>query len=379
MTFTRREFTLTGSAALAALSGTACGAQEVSSLTDAADPNSLKAIAKSRGLLFGSSLKWRQVDNNRLTDLFVRECDVIVAENAFKWKHMEREFEEYSLERADMISKFALANDLYLRGHTIVWNQDNRVADWMLEVEPELGTGGPKLVRGLIARQLRKMQRRYPHIKSWDVVNESVQLQDGSVRKSFFSRVLGDNFGDFAFQKARQIMPDTQLVYNDYMQWSSKPDHRDGVLKYLTGMVERGVPIDALGIQSHIAGSVGDVDEKAWIRFMDDIKALGLDVIVTELDAGDSKVAAGDIASRDAETAAHVKAYLDVTLDYSNLKQVVLWGLTDLDTYANSKVYPKARRRPDGQDMRLHPYDAHLKEKPMRSAIAQALKSAPKR
>ncbi len=378
MTFSRREFNLGSGAVLTGLLGAACEAQTVISPASAR-PDSLKAIANSRGLKFGSSLKGKQIGNKALMQLFIEECDVIVAENAFKWKHMERDFEKYDFKYADLISNFAKKNDLYLRGHTVVWNQDNRIPQWMLEVEPELGKGGPKMVRGLIARHLRKMQRRYPHVQSWDVVNESVQLQDGAVRDSFYTRVLGETFGDFAFQKARDIMPNTELVYNDYMQWSSKPDHRDGVLKYLTGMVERGIPVDALGIQSHIAGSVGDVDETAWVRFMDDIKALGLNVIITELDCGDSKVMAGDIARRDAETAAHVKAYLDITLDYANVKQVVLWGLTDLGTYANSRNYPEPRRRPDGQKMRLHPYDVLLKEKPMRSAIAQALKAAPKR
>ena len=58
---------------------------------------------------------------------------------------------------------------------------------------------------------------------------------------------------DLAFHTAREQLPTGELVYNDYMSW--EPDHANhcnAVLRLLEGFRRRNVPVDALGIQSHI-------------------------------------------------------------------------------------------------------------------------------
>lgn len=61
------------------------------------------------------------------------------------------------------------------------------------------------------------------------------------------------------------------------------------------------------------------------------------------------------------------------------MKQVVAWSLTDFDSYLDRPGYPDERRRPDRLPMRGHPYDAEMKPKPLRTAIAVALAAAPDR
>jgi GH35 family endo-1,4-beta-xylanase len=68
-----------------------------------------------------------------------------------------------------------------------------------------------------------------------------------------------------------------------------------------------------------------------------------------------------------------------VTLSYPNVRQVLTWSLTDLDSYTRSSFYPADRKRADGKPLRPHPFDDTLKPKPMFEAIRGALAHAPVR
>jgi endo-1,4-beta-xylanase len=380
MIFTRRavSFALAAGAATAA---TACAASPAALAAKSADTSGLglDAIAKTRGLRFGSAIKASQVAEADLIDVFNRECGVVVAENEFKWKQIERKPGVFRFGEADAIAKFAADNGHLLRGHTLCWNQDNRMPDWLLAAEPHLGKDKALQVEKMLIDYVGKMTARYPGVASWDVVNEAVQLQDGKIRDSFLTRTIGADFAQIMFHAAKNAAPNAELVYNDYMSWNPKSQHRDGVLRFLEKLVAAGAPIDALGVQSHLANSVEAHDEAAWRRFLAEVQGLGLKVIVTEIDCGDRDLASQDVAIRDAATAAHVKDYLDVTLSFPNVTQVVAWGMTDRESYVNAKYYPEARRRPDGLPQRPHPYDDAMKAKPLRRAIADALAAAPAR
>lgn len=343
-----------------------------------AKPGSLDAIARSRGLRFGTAVSERQLANPELASLIAAECGIVGAENALKWKRLEPQQGRYQTADADSLARFAVRQHLQLRGHTFVWNQDNRIPTWMLANETSLAAEGAKGLIATMERHCDFVIRRYPQIASWDAVNEVIQVKDGAMRSSLFSRALGDRFIDLAFTMMREKAPRLQLVYNDYMSWDAKPEHRNGVLRMLEAALKRGVPIDALGIQSHIGNTLGrPIDELAWRRFLEQVEGMGLDIVITELDCSDRNIASQDPARRDAETAAFLKGYMDLTLSFSRVRQILAWSLSDYDSYMNRPGYPLERRRSDGLSLRGHFFDELCRPKLLAQAISDAILAAP--
>jgi endo-1,4-beta-xylanase len=186
---------------------------------------------------------------------------------------------------------------------------------------------------------------------------------------------------DLAFRLARESAPRAELVYNDYMgPTQDSARHRAGVLRLLADLRKRGTPVDALGLQSHIGPSkdsdtLSKQDLLEWRRFLDEVSGMGCRLLITELDVGDRKLPA-DVAKRDAAVAAITRDYLDVTLSYPGLRDIVVWGMSDNISWLQGW---KDAKRTDGLPGRPCPYDAQLREKPMRQAIAAAMIGAPAR
>jgi endo-1,4-beta-xylanase len=170
-------------------------------------------------------------------------------------------------------------------------------------------------------------------------------------------------------------------VYNDYMSWETySAKHRNGVLRFLEATKKRGVPIDALGLQSHIGANnnlaskeFGTPQEREWRRFLDEVTGMGYALLITEFDVNDDGLP-DDIATRDKAIADYAHAYLDVTLSYKQMGHLLTWGLADHHSWLQSR-FP----RPNGIPKRPLPYDTNYQPKPLREAIAAAFRSAPTR
>src|SRR3546814_17131889 len=94
------------------------------------------------------------------------------------------------------------------------------------------------------------------------------------------------------------------------MSWGAgSATHRAGVLRLLEGFRARGVPVDTLGIQSHLVTSGPDIaatvarQEGDWRGFLDAVGARGDRLIITALDVRDTGLAA-PFARRDPLVAA---------------------------------------------------------------------------
>jgi endo-1,4-beta-xylanase len=77
---------------------------------------------------------------------------------------------------------------------------------------------------------------------------------------------------------------------------------------------------------------------------------------------------------RDAGVAALARDYLDITLSFPQTSDLLCWGMVDRFSWIRSFT-PRA----DGLPQRPCPYDDDYRPKPLREAIAGALRTAPAR
>ena len=335
----------------------------------------LKDLAAAKGLRFGTAIGMRMLADPRVRELTIRECNIIVPENELKlYVTHNNGPTEYNFKPADELLAFAETNHMAMRGHNLFWARDEYTPKWLKEYKFSSKAEAEKLLRDYIAAVAQHYGER---LTSWDVVNETIDPKSGEVRENAFSRVLGMDTLRIAFEAAREHMPKMQLVYNDYMSWEAgNENHRKGVLKLLHWFRDNKVPIDALGVQSHIGNGfdlmAGQVNQ--WKDFLDEVVSLDLDLLITEFDVDDQTIPTSDIDKRDAIVATVGRLYLDQMFSYTQTKDVLCWGMDDKYSWLQGFT-----PRKDGLPLRPTPFDADFKPKPLYDAIAAAFKSAPER
>jgi endo-1,4-beta-xylanase len=335
----------------------------------------LNSLARMKGMRFGSAVGDGAAGSFNDPDyaaLLVAECGLLVPENELKWRAIRPDSQRFDFSRFDRILEHARAHGMPMRGHNLLWQRPQWMPQWA--ESHDFGARPATEAERLLRTHITTVCTRYlGRIKSYDVVNEAVLPDTGELAQTALSRAIGGTqlLLDLAFHTTRAAAPDAQLVYNDYMSWESVNDlHRDGVRKLLEGFRSRGVPVDALGVQSHITAQ-DHPQEQSWRRFMDDVQAMGYDVLITEFDVNDQRQDA-DILKRDRAIAVYSRDYLDLMFEYPRLKDVLVWGMCD----SASWLQRHKPLRTDGLPKRPCPYDANFRAKPLRNAIAAAFMAA---
>ncbi len=344
---------------------------------------SLRDAGAARGLLVGCAVAVGRLKSDPAYAELVRaQAGIVVAENEFKFASMRPSIATFNFSQTDALAEFAAANGMKLRGHNFVWHR--QLPQWFGEQVTR------KDARQVLVEHIEKVGGRYAgKIHSWDVVNEAVQVEDGlpgGMRDSPWQRLLGgEKFGggpgmttvpeyiELAYRTARRVDPKAMLVYNEYGiegddEWSGKK--RAAVLGLLRAMQVSGIPIDALGVQSHIsavAPGSGPVPRKGLTELIAEVRTMGLKVLVTEMDVND-RALGPDVALRDAAVAEAYGSYLKAVLADAALIAVLTWGITDKYTWLNSED-----ARADKLPERPLPFDAELKAKAAVGAIRQSV------
>jgi endo-1,4-beta-xylanase len=338
----------------------------------AAERQPLRDVANTRHLLAGAAVSYRELQREDCRALLAREASILVSENDMKWQSIHPAPDRYDYTRADALLAFAKTSNAKVRGHNLCWHQ--QLPRWF----PSTATSGNagELLRAHIAEVAGHYAGR---IHSWDVVNEAVFVEDGrpdGLRKSPWLELAGPSYIDLAFTTAAKADPQAILTYNDYDLEQDTEAHeakRRAVLALLKGLRARNVPVQALGIQSHLVASTSPYQWSGFHRFLDGAEKLGLTIFITELDVDDTALPA-DITDRDRQVAACYQDFLSNALKHHNLQAILTWGFTDPDTWLNH-FHP----RKDGTPQRPLPFDGQLQPKPAYFAMEQSIEAAPRR
>jgi endo-1,4-beta-xylanase len=326
----------------------------------------LRQRAAKRGMFYGCAAGSYQLNDADFAQALAREANMLVPEYELKREIVEPQPGRFDYSGADALAAFAVAHGMKMRGHTLVWYAAN--PPWL--DAKVLAAPDDEILTDYIARLVGRTRGQ---IHSWDVVNEAIYPGDGrpdGLRTCAWLKRFGPAYIDLAYRTAKQADPDALLVYNDWgceggEAWNDR--FRAATLKFLDGALARKVPVEALGLQGHVNAFGPGIDQKKLRLFLDQVKAMGLRILVTEHDVDDSG-GPSDVAVRDRAVADASGRFLDVVLGNDATLAVLTWGLTD--RYLKSPAGLRATL--SGYSPRKLPLDADLKRKPMWGAIAKA-------
>jgi endo-1,4-beta-xylanase len=243
-----------------------------------------------------------------------------------------------------------------MRGHVLIWHAE--MPAWLKELDPTRDEA-MAILRDHIFTVVGHFREEFPGlVTQWDVVNEGID-NDATRRQNVWQKWIGDDYMDLAFRWAREATgPDVLLFYNDYFDAGMTAgaeavggDFDDGdavpsalpgatgalgcdavakcaaVRDLVTGMKERGVPIDGVGFQAHEV-SPNPSDYRALTAWVGD---LGLRWAITELDVPLPR--GTEAAGRAVHQAPAYRRTLAACLDDPACDTFVTWGLTDRYTW----------------------------------------------
>lgn len=243
----------------------------------------LKEAGTCTGRLVGTAIGVNHLSNNQLTSIAQAEFNYITAENEMKWSSLQPSRGNFNFTNADRIVDFALQNDMKVKGHTLVWH--NQLPGWVQNL-----TSADE-VRQVMTDHIKAVMDHFKgKVVAWDVVNEAWANPNDwvngqpTLRNSVFYQRLGGAFIDEAFIIARETDPTVKLYYNDFRSEAVGQPKGDAIYEMVKGMVERGIPIDGVGLQAHLGLPNDKPAIEDIIANMQRIADLGLEVIISELD-----------------------------------------------------------------------------------------------
>jgi endo-1,4-beta-xylanase len=282
--------------------------------------------------------------------IITSQFDSITPENVLKWEVIHPQPDAYDFTLADKYVEFGLKNHMFIVGHALCWH--SQTPDWVFKDEK----GNPLTREALLQRlhdHIQTVVGRYKgKIDSWDVVNEALN-EDGTLRRSPWMKIIGEDYIVKAFQFAHQADPNAQLNYNDYNL--EVPAKRKGAIALVKKLQAAGIPVAVVGNQGHLhLDGSSAADEEATIT---DLAAAGVKVAISELDIDVLPSAWGqtaDIALNIKENPkfnpypnglpvavqqALTKRYADLFAVFWKhrdvMSRVTLWGLTDGESWLN--------------------------------------------
>jgi endo-1,4-beta-xylanase len=340
----RKAVALGASSLLAAL-----GVVVVAATPAQADP--LRNHAGSRFIGYALGLEAQNSDAMYRT-VGAREFNSVTAENAMKWEATEPNPNQFTFGGADQVVAAAQANNQQIHGHTLVWH--SQTPGWVQSLQ---GTAQLNAMNNHITTVMNRYENS---VRSWDVVNEALN-EDGSLRQSFWlnNSGVGEQYIDRAFAAANAADPDAELCINDF-NTDGMGAKSNGMFALVQRLLQRGVPIDCVGFQGHLAiqFSFPSQVQANFQRFAN----LGLNVKITELDV---RMQNPSDATKFNTQATYFRQMVQACLGVgARCNQITFWGFTDKFSWVPG-TFPS--------ECCALLYDANYNPKPAYTAVHDAL------
>ncbi|PHR93150.1 MAG: endo-1,4-beta-xylanase [Robiginitomaculum sp.] len=277
-------------------------------------------------------------------NILANQFSSITAENAMKPQAIAPTEGNYNFSEADALLTFAEANNIQLRGHTLLWHQQT----------PDYFFAGTRAdIRARLEKYITDVVTHFKgKVYAWDVVNEVTSDGDGGTapyRDNNWYQAVGPEYIDWAFQAARAADPDVKLFINDYN--TESPDKQARFLQIIEDLLARNIPLDGVGHQAHVSTTVNPDDILGAIDAVDNLFA-GLENHITELDisvytdpgscyGSPPTNCAADYGANIPDSVLRTQAqlYRDIfngLVARPSVTSATFWGLTDDQTWLNT-------------------------------------------
>lgn len=316
----------------------------------------------------GVAVSARSLDDPQNVKFILQQFNSITAENAMKMGPIHPKENFYNWKNADSIVEFAQAHHLKMRGHNLCWHE--QAPSWFFK-----DSAGNLVSKEVLLKRLKDhittvVSRYKGKIYAWDVVNEAIDDNpDNFLRNDLFYQICGEDYIAKAFEYAHAADPNAVLFYNDYNL--VRKEKVDRVYKLLKQLKEKGVPVDAVGIQGH--WSIYEPSKEQLEYAIDKFASLGLKIQITELDMSLYKWE----KNRRSKTTSDVDVYtseleqkqtdqyrmiFDVLREHNkDITGVTFWNLSDKHTWLDNYPVPGRKNYPLLFDTTMKPKKAYWK------------------
>jgi endo-1,4-beta-xylanase len=261
-------------------------------------------------------------------EILSREANIGI-NHAMSWHTIWPEPDVWSFDSADRWEAFNRELGLRSAAFHFAWEQTflDDLPAWVQQVED------PEELRALLTERAEVLFERYPDLDRINVINEPLPTlgQSAEVHQNYFFRVLGPDYIAELFQIVDAAAPEgVKLVLNEnFVEYF--PKKAKGLVALVTDLVERGVPIDSVGFQTHLMLThvFGEPDWEVYEETMRRISDLGLDVWVSELD-NPVDPARPDRFTYQAENYARV---VEACLSVEMCSDILIFGIQDRPAY----------------------------------------------
>jgi GH35 family endo-1,4-beta-xylanase len=217
-----------------------------------------------------------------------------------------------------------------VKGHPLAWH--TVTADWLLDLDNEA------IALAQVERIKREVAGFAGVIDMWDVINEVVIMPIFDKYDNGITRLCRDigriPMVRMVFDAAREAGPDAVLLLNDF-------DMSAAYECLIEGVLEAGITIDALGLQSHM--HQGYWGEEKTEAILDRFSRYGLPIHFTEttilsgrimppeiLDLNDYQVDSWPSTPEgEARQADEIERHYKTLLAHPSVEAITYWGMND--------------------------------------------------
>ena len=317
---------------------------------------SLRSLAQKQGIGLGTAVLMEPFRNDSTyRTVLAREFNILTPEYDMKFQPLHPERDRYDFGAADALVTFAKANQMQVRGHTLVWHES--LPDWLTK-----GEWTREELMDILRQHIYTVVGHYRgQLVAWDVVNEAVAGKN-SLRDTIWQRVIGPEYIEMAFRWAHEADPQARLFYNDY-GGEELGEKSDAIYALVKDLRQRNVPIHGIGLQMH-RSIKNPPNPEAVAANIKRLGELGLEVQITEMDV---KIAdgTGTMEQRLAAQADVYRNMMRVCLAHQKCTAFVLWGVNDRYSWI-----PRYLKQPDSPLI----FDESSRPKPAYNALMQVLK-----